>query len=134
MPIELLCVGLAGIWLIVQILLAAGPRALASGTSWAMGPRDERPAPVSERAQRMDRALANMRETFPVFAAAAIALVVADLTSALTGFGAVLYLIARVAYVPAYVFHVPAVRSLVWTAAMVGIAMVLAPFALALVP
>ncbi|WP_420391446.1 MAPEG family protein [Acuticoccus sp.] len=132
MPIELLCVGLAGVLLLVQIMVAAAPRAMASGLSWAASPRDTPAAPVSSRAQRADRALRNMGETFPVFAAAAIAVVVADATTPTTAIGAQLYLAGRVVYVPTYLFHVPLVRSLIWAAAMLGLVLVLTPFVSAL--
>lgn len=127
MPIELVTVGLAGVLVIVQLLLAAGPRVRASGTGWALGPRDEAPRPVSLRGQRAERAYRNMLETFPVFAAGAIAVVAADATSAATAAGSQLYFWARVAYVPAYVFHVPLVRPAVWGIALLGILLVLSP-------
>lgn len=127
MPVELVMVGLAGLLVLVQLLLAAAPRALTSGLGWAMGPRDAGPAPVTLRAQRADRAYRNMLETFPVFAAAALAVVAADATSTGTALGAQLYFWGRVIYVPAYIYHVPALRSLVWGVAMLGIVLLLAP-------
>ncbi|GAB5375085.1 MAG: hypothetical protein AcusKO_15470 [Acuticoccus sp.] len=79
------------------------------------------------RGQRCERAFRNMAETFPLFAALAIAVVTAGLTSGTTALGAQLYIAARILYLPAYVFHVPFVRTLVWAVALLGILMVGAP-------
>lgn len=127
MPIELQMLGLAGLLVLVQAILGAMPRTLSSGLGWAAGPRDEGPAAVSPRAARLERAYRNLLETFPVFAAATVAVVVAEVTSPMTALGSVLYVAARVAYVPAYVVHVPLLRSLIWVAAMVGVVLVLLP-------
>lgn len=124
MPTELTVIALASILLVAQLLIAAGTRTLAYGLDWAAGPRDNVPHATADRAQRADRAFRNMMETFPVFVALALAVVVADRASAMTALGAQLYLVARIAYVPAYVFYIPFVRSLIWVASMVGIAMI----------
>lgn len=120
-------VGLSGVLVIVQMLLASVPRMLTFGFGWASGPRDATPGVVSERAGRADRAYRNLMETFPVFAAGAVAVVVADAAGAGTALGAWLYLLARVAYVPAYIFHVPLLRTLLWAVSIVGIVLVLWP-------
>lgn len=123
MPTELLVIALACILLVVQLLAAAGTRTLAYGLDWAAGPRDDIPHQTADRAQRVDRAFHNMRETFPIFVAIALAVVVAERNDAVTAFGAQLYLVARILYFPAYVFHVQFVRSIIWVAAMVGVAL-----------
>lgn len=128
MAIELLCVGLSGCVALIQILIAAAPRAVASGPSWALGTRDRAAEGVSARAERADRAARNMLETYPLFAAAAIAVVVAGVNNPTTAIGAQLYLIGRILYVPAYIFPLGPMRSLVWAAAFVGLVMVLSPF------
>ena len=126
MSVELFSLALAGALVIVQMLIAAGPRAMTYGLGWAAGPRDETPRrDVPERAKRADRAYRNLLETFPVFAAAAIGVVVADATTWVSALGAQLYFWARVIYLPAYVYHVPMVRSGVWAVAMLGIVLLL---------
>ncbi|MEM9096596.1 MAG: MAPEG family protein [Pseudomonadota bacterium] len=45
----------------------------------------------------------------------------------MTALGSQIYLWARVAYVPAYAFGIPVLRTLIWTASIVGIFMVLLP-------
>ncbi|WP_108662564.1 MAPEG family protein [Acuticoccus kandeliae] len=126
-PTELVCVGLAGLLVIVQILLPSGARMMANGLTWAAGPRDTVPAPLPPAAARAERALRNMLETFPVFVGFAIAVVVAGVSSDWTRTGAILYLVARIAYVPAYVFHIQFVRSGLWGMALLGIFILAAP-------
>ena len=43
----------------------------------------------------------------------------------MTEWGAVLYFVARVAYVPLYAYGVRVVRSLAWTVATLGIILIL---------
>ncbi|MCY0911869.1 MAPEG family protein [Massilia sp. H27-R4] len=66
-----------------------------------------------------------MFETLPLFAAAVLIAHVGGREGALTLWGAWAYLIARVVYVPLYAAGIPVVRSIVWTASMVGLGMVL---------
>lgn len=113
MTTELLCLALAGVLVLAQVLAASAPKALAA-PDWAAGPRDAPPPTLSDRALRADRARANLLETFPVFAAAVLGLAAVGASSQWTAIAAVVWLVARVLYVPAYVFHVPNVRSLIW--------------------
>jgi uncharacterized MAPEG superfamily protein len=114
---------------IVQIAWAAaagggGERNFA----YLTGPRDD-PRPVGTVAGRLDRALKNFLETFPLFAAALLACVATGkVGGTLTVYGAGLYVAARAIYVPLYAAGTPVVRTLVWTAAMVGIFMVIVAF------
>jgi len=127
-PVELKLLLAAVIVGMVQIVWAA---AAGSGGErnfgWLAGPRDD-PKPVGVVAGRLDRALKNFLETFPLFAAAVIACVVAGKTGPLTAYGAVLYVVARALYVPLYASGVSIVRTLVWTAGVVGIVMVVVAF------
>ena len=96
-------------------------------TAWLLGPRDD-PRPVTGQAARLSRAYANFLETFPLFAAAVIAVVIAGKTSNQTTFGAWLYVIARVAYTPLYAMGLPVVRTVAWTASMIGIIWIIVAF------
>jgi uncharacterized MAPEG superfamily protein len=127
-PVELKLLLAATIIGLVQIVWAAtagsgGERNFA----WLAGPRDDQ-KPVGVVAGRLDRALKNFLETFPLFAAALIACVVAGKLGTLTLYGAGLYVIARALYVPLYASGVAVVRTLVWTASMVGVVMVIVAF------
>lgn len=127
-PMELKLLLAAVIIGLVQIVWGAtagsgGERNL----NWLTGPRDEA-RPLSGVAARLDRALKNFLETFPLFAAALIACVVAGKLGTLTLYGAGLYVLARALYVPLYASGVAVVRTLVWTVSMVGIVMVIVAF------
>lgn len=110
---------------LVQLGWSAAAGVRQTSLPWAAGPRDE-PRPVSGVAGRLTRAFANFRESFPLFSAAAIALVVMGEAGALSAWGSILYVAARVAYVPLYVIGVPWLRTLVWAAGLGGMLMVLA--------
>jgi uncharacterized MAPEG superfamily protein len=128
-PVELKLLVAAVIVGLVQIVWAAtagsgGERNFA----WLSGPRDEA-HPVGTVAGRLDRALKNFLETFPIFAAALLACVSIGKTGGtLTIYGAGLYVVARALYVPLYASGVAVVRTLVWTASMIGIVMVIIAF------
>jgi uncharacterized MAPEG superfamily protein len=95
------------------------------GLAWNVGPRDE-PVHLTGVAGRLTRAFANFRETFALFAAAVLAVVVAGKAGeALSVWGCVLYVAARTVYIPLYAFGVSYVRSLVWLVSMAGLVMVL---------
>ena len=71
------------------------------------------------------RKLLFLFETLPIFAAAVVVAHVAGREGDLTLWGAWLYLVGRVVYVPLYAAGIPYVRSLVWAASMVGLGMIL---------
>ena len=77
-------------------------------------------------AGRLDRALRNFGETFPLFVAVILVVHVTDTHDALTEWGARLYLWGRVAYVLLYAAGVPLIRSLVWNVATIGIGLIVA--------
>jgi uncharacterized MAPEG superfamily protein len=127
-PIELKLLMAAVIIGLAQIVWAAtagsgGERNFA----WLMGPRDE-PKPVGVVAARLGRALTNFLETFPLFVAAILACDFAGRFGPLTHWGAMLYVVGRLLYVPIYAAGLAVVRTLVWTASMVGIVMVIVAF------
>ena len=127
-PVELKLLLAAVIIGLVQIVWAA---AAGSGgernTAWLLGPRDE-PRPVGVVAARLNRALGNFLETFPLFAAALLACDFAGKFGALTYWGAILYVVGRLLFVPIYAAGLSVVRTLVWTVSMVGIVMVIVAF------
>jgi uncharacterized MAPEG superfamily protein len=81
--------------------------------------------PLTGVAGRLERAFRNYMETFPLFAAALLAAVVAQKTGPLTLWGAGLYVAARALYVPIYAAGIRLVRTLVWFVGVVGLVMVL---------
>lgn len=110
---------------LVQIIASAMAATSQYGLPWNMGPRDEQKPPLEGVAGRLQRALHNFLETFPLFAAAVL---IADATNRhgpLTVWGAQLYFWGRVIYLPVYAAGVSVVRTIVWTVATMGILMLL---------
>jgi uncharacterized MAPEG superfamily protein len=110
---------------LVQILLAAALRTKETGNAYNVSPRDQEGPPVGLVTGRMQRAQKNLFETLPLFAAAILIAHIAGRENALTLWGAWIYFLARVVYVPLYAAGVPVVRTLVWTASLVGLCMII---------
>lgn len=120
---EIAVLGWSVVLLLVQIILQAtstydlGP--------YLLGPRDDQRQSKNPFAGRLKRALENLIETYPAFVALALALAVTGKTGGIAATGALVWLIARVVYVPLYAFGVPAVRTLAWCVSVVGLVMML---------
>ena len=112
---------------IVHIWAAGRVKTRQYGAKWNVGARDEELPPPTPLVGRMMRAQANYFETFPIMAAAILLVTAAGLTSRWTAIGAIVWIAARLVYLPLYAFGVPVVRTLVFTASLVGIIMVLWP-------
>jgi len=112
---------------LVQIALAATCSVGQRGLGWAASARDEIKPPLAGIGGRLDRARANFLETFPLFNAVVLAAQLLQHHDATTVLGAQLYFWARLAYVPVYAAGVPYLRTLIWTASIVGIVLVLVP-------
>lgn len=83
--------------------------------------------PLTVVGQRAARALANMNEALPVFLALALMNMIAGTAAAMATTGALVFLVARVVYVPLYLSGVTGLRSLVWVVGWVGLIMMLIP-------
>ncbi len=86
-----------------------------------MGNRDEPPM-LSPVAARLQRAKNNMLEALPLFLGVALTALVKQGEHGPAVFGALVFLAARVLYVPAYASGLPILRSLIWLAGMAGLA------------
>lgn len=125
MAIELQMLAWAGVLGLAQVMLAAAAITRERGTQWNASARDGQAPPPGMLAGRLQRAQANFLETFAVFAAAAIAVVVAGRQDSSTALAVQLYFWARLAYVPLYAAGIPYVRSLAWLVSLAGILMLL---------
>ena len=125
MTIELQMLALSAALGLVQILLSSHAASFQYGYRWAARARDHAMPPLTGVAARLERALRNFMETFPLFVAAILVASVVDRHSWMTVWGAQLYFWGRVGYVPLYAFGVPLVRSIAWNVATVGIIFVL---------
>lgn len=121
MTVELTMLALSAVLGIVQIVAASHAASVQRGYRWSASARDEQMAPLRGVAGRLDRALRNFLETFPLFAAVVLVAHVSGTHGAFTVWGAQLYFWARLVYVPLYAAGISLVRSLVWNVATVGI-------------
>ncbi|MFK3650465.1 MAPEG family protein [Lysobacter enzymogenes] len=106
---------------IAHLLIAAAFMTAQRGVGWNAGARDGTPEPLTGVAARLDRAWRNYLETFPLFAALALAVTVAGRGNDHTALAAQLYFWARLVYVPVYAAGIPYLRSAVWAVALWGI-------------
>lgn len=105
----------------VCVFVATGFATWQRGLKWNTSNRDDALQPLSKHAQRAHRASRNFLETFPFFAAATLAVVIAERTGTQTALGAEIYLIARVVYLPVYIVGIPYLRTLVYIVSIWGI-------------
>jgi uncharacterized MAPEG superfamily protein len=112
---------------LVHIFAAVRVKTQQYGTKWNLGARDEELPPPRPIVGRLARAQANFFETFPVAAAAIILVSVAGLNDRWTAIGAIMWLAARIAYLPLYAAGVPVVRTIAFGISIVGIALILGP-------
>ncbi|GLK86813.1 MAPEG family protein [Ancylobacter defluvii] len=110
---------------LLQIFLAAMLRTQETGLDYNAGARDRPGLPEGVLAGRLRRAQANLLETLPLFAAAVLIAHIAGRNGTATFWGVWLYFLSRIAYVPLYGFGVPYLRSLVWLAGVLGLALIL---------
>ncbi|CAM5432345.1 hypothetical protein MAUB1S_07314 [Mycolicibacterium aubagnense] len=121
---EVQVLGWSAALLIIQVVAQAstigdlGPKYLFSA-------RDEARVSKSVLAGRLLRALHNLLETYPAFIALVLSLALTGKTGGIAATGAVLWIVARVLYVVFYAAGVPVVRTIVWTASIVGLVMML---------
>lgn len=110
---------------LVHIFTAIRFKTRQYGTAWNMGARDENLPPPEPIVGRLSRAQANFFESFPIVAAAILIVEIAGRTDPMTAIGAIVWLAARVVYLPLYAFGVPKVRTVVFLISVAGIALIL---------
>ena len=127
MTTELAVLAWGCILALVHIFAAVRVKTRQYGTTWNVGARDEALPPPEPLVGRLARAQANYFETFPVIAAAILIVTAANLTNRWTAIGAMVWLAARVVYLPLYALGIPVVRTVVFMLSVVGIVLVLWP-------
>jgi len=112
---ELTVLALAVLLQAAQFVAFAIPANLELGSGYTMSARDRPPSrPMSERTLRLQRALNNHFEGLLLFAIAVMLVTLSDQSTTVTVACAWTYLLARILYVPAYVFGWRPGRSLIW--------------------
>ncbi|MBO0765264.1 MAG: MAPEG family protein [Hyphomicrobiaceae bacterium] len=125
MTIEFKMLALSVVLGLVQIVLASHAASLQRGYLWTASARDEPKPALTGVAGRLQRALQNFLETFPLFAAAVLMAHAAGRHGWMTEWGAQLYFWARLVYLGLYAAGVFLVRSLIWNIAVLGIGLLL---------
>lgn len=110
---ELTVLGLAALLQAVQMGLAGWSMNRDVGAEWNAGPRDDTPR-LSALTGRLRRAVDNHFEGLILFAVAVILISRTGGGNGLTAACAWAYLLARIAYLPAYAFGWTPWRSLIW--------------------
>jgi uncharacterized MAPEG superfamily protein len=110
---------------IISVLVAASLGTAQRSLGWNLSNRDQETKPLTGAAGRAHRASRNFLETFPFFAAAVLAVVLAQANSTHTALGAQLYFWGRLVYLPIYIVGIPYVRTLAWAVAFAGLLLVL---------
>jgi uncharacterized MAPEG superfamily protein len=127
MTIELDVLAWGCLLALLHIFAAVRVKTRQYGSKWNVGARDEElPAP-QPIVGRLARAQVNFYETFPLYAAAALIVSLAHLNTRWTAIGALLWIGARLVYLPLYAAGVPYLRTAAWAVSLVGIVMVLRP-------
>lgn len=106
---------------IVHNMAPSHAKTKAFGLDWNMGARDDNPGPVPAIAERYERARVNFHENFVIFVALALALEMTGNAGKLGVAAAALWLAARAIYLPLYAAGTPKIRTLVWSASMLGL-------------
>jgi uncharacterized MAPEG superfamily protein len=125
MTTELLMLALSVVLGLVHIAVSSTATTCQYGSKWNLSARDDAMPPLERIAGRLQHALHNFLETFPLFA---VAVLIADATNRhgwLALWGSQIYFYARVLYLPLYAAGIPVARTLVWIVATLGIVMVL---------
>jgi uncharacterized MAPEG superfamily protein len=122
---QLMILGWTLVLAIVHIMAAASARTQETGVEYNAGPRDGPGPPVGKITARLQRAEKNFYETLPLFIAAVLIANIAHRDGPLTLWGAGLYFACRVIYLPLYALGIPMVRSIVWIASLIGLALIL---------
>ncbi|TXC70443.1 hypothetical protein FSB78_05425 [Sphingomonas ginsenosidivorax] len=128
LPTELILLGWSTVMLFAHIMLQGQLVTRERGVDWNAGARDGAETPLGDYAGRATRALANFQETYPIFVALALGLAVTGRTGGIGAIGAILWFVARIVYVPLYLFGVKYVRSLCWLVSILGLLLMLIRF------
>ncbi len=106
---------------LAHVFVAAGFATSQRGVRWNAGNRDGDLPPLTGPAARAVRANLNFLETFPLFAAAVLALCVAGRQTPHTAVAVQIYFWARLLYLPIYIAGIPYVRTVVWAVSLWGL-------------
>jgi uncharacterized MAPEG superfamily protein len=114
LPTEMVMLGISVVLLLAQLFLQSISSAVEVGGEYKAGARDDVRVVRGQIAGRAERAFRNLLETYPAFVALSLALVLTGRNGGYGALGAEVWVVARILYVPLYLFHIPFARSLAW--------------------
>lgn len=120
---EVWVLGWSAVLLVAQVIAQASARG-DLGQKYLLSSRDEGLNSKSVVAGRLQRALHNLLETYPAFIALVVALALTGRTGGIAATGALIWIVARVIYVPLYAAGIPVVRTIAWFASIIGLALI----------
>ncbi len=121
---ELTVLTLAALLQVVQFALYAVPANLELGPGYTTSARDREPSrQMSDRTARLGRAMDNHFEGLILFTIACVVVAVSGQSTWVTTTCAWAYLIARIAYIPAYYLGLRPWRSLIWMVGFIATAL-----------
>ncbi len=123
---ELTCLELSVILWLIHVLCQAGIGTKELSSRYLFSSRDKPMIPSGLLVGRATRALANYVENFAPFAALDLALIV---TQTPGGIWPTVWVLARIVYLPLYLFNVVYVRTTAWGVALLAMLMMLARLA-----
>jgi uncharacterized MAPEG superfamily protein len=115
---ELACLELSVVLWLAHVLCQAGIGTRELSTRYLFSSRDTPMIPSGAMVGRATRALANYVENFVVFAALDLAFIA---TRHSAGIWPTIWVLARIVYLPLYLFNVTYVRSIAWGVSLVAI-------------
>ena len=123
---ELVCLELSILLWIAHVLLQAAHAGSALNPDYLLSARDQTLSPKGISYGRATRALGNYVENFTPFVAADLGLIATQHTG---GWGATVWILARIVYIPFYLGGVKYARTAAWAISIVGLLMMLARLA-----
>jgi uncharacterized MAPEG superfamily protein len=119
---ELLALELSVVLFIAHVLVQAFFSRGEFGDKYLFSPRDEKLQLKGTVGSRANRALANFVENYGAFIALDLALIATGHTG---GYGAILWIVGRILYLPIYLAGIPVVRTLAWLLSIIGLILML---------
>ena len=123
MTFELWVLLAASFWGLVHLSAASFTFKAQVGNKYSVGARDEDIKPAG-MAGRMYRAQWNFLETYPLFATCIIVVFITDSSGSFSFWGAWLYMVGRVLFLPLYAAGIPWLRTFSWNIATLGLVLV----------
>ncbi len=120
---ELTCLELSVALWVVHVVIQASVGNSELPSRYLFTSRDTPAAARGLFYGRATRALANYVENLTPFVALALALIVTQRTGGAGALGATIWILARIVYIPVYLFGIVYVRTAVWAISIVGLVM-----------